>query len=179
MRIKWHVVTAVGLTIFATAALADDYPPRKPGLWELTVQAETGPAATMKMCIDQDTDQLFHKVGTDLRTKHCDKDEVKVDGDTINADSECKLGNRTVTTTAVTKFTGDTSYHTDVKTHFDPAVLGKTDATVTQDGKWTGDCPAGMKPGDFVMANGIKINVKTLGFLKSLIPGHKDDSGNQ
>jgi hypothetical protein len=171
MRTKRYVATALSLTMFSAAALADDYPPRKPGLWLVTIQAAVGPPATMKMCIDADTDQIFHKIGTDLRSKRCAKNDVKVDGDTISAESECKIGSSTVTTTSVTKFDGDTAYHSDVTSHFDPALLGKTDTTITQDGKWSGDCPADMKPGDFVLANGIKINVKTLNFLKSFIPG--------
>lgn len=171
MRMNGHVAIALGLTLFSAAALADDYPPRKTGLWILTVQAAAGPPATMKMCIDPDTDQIFHKIGSDLRAKHCAQNDVKVDGDTVTAESECKIGSSTVSTTAVTKFDGDTAYHSDITTYIDPAILGKSDATVTQDGKWSGDCPADMKPGDFVLANGIKVNVKTLNFLKSLIPG--------
>ncbi len=172
MRMNGYMATALSLTMFSAAALAEDYPPRKAGLWEVTSQAEVGHAATTKMCIDANTDQLFHKLGSDLRSfRHCERDDVKVDGDTVTTDSECKIGSATETTSGVIKFTGDSAYHADITIHFDPAVLGKTDTTLTQDGKWTGDRPAGMKPGDLVLANGFKINVKTLNFLKSLIPG--------
>jgi Protein of unknown function (DUF3617) len=172
MRTNGYMATALSVTLFSAAALADDYPARKPGLWEVTSHAEVGHATTTKMCIDPETDQLFHKMGTDLRSiKHCERDDVKVDGDTVTTDSECKLGSATETTTGVIKFTGDSAYHADITIHFDPAVLGKSDTSITQDGKWTGDCPAGMKPGDLVLANGFKINVKTLNFFKSLIPG--------
>ena len=171
MRMNGSIAAAIMLTAFGPAALADDYPPRKAGLWLLTVQAEAGPAATMKMCIDEDTDQLFHKIGTNLRAPHCARNDTKVDGDVITTDSECKIGGSTITTTSVTKFDGDTAYHSDITSHVDPAIAGKSDTTITQDGKWSGDCPADLKPGDFVLANGIKVNVKTLNFLRSFIPG--------
>jgi len=168
MRKIAGVATALTLTVCATAVFADDFPARKPGLWVLTLQAGGKVSTTMKMCIDPDTDPLLRKFGSALRSATCAKNDVKVNGDTAISDSECKIGSTTVTTEAVTKFTGDT-YHTDVKSHFDPALLGKTDTTASQDGKWTGDCPADMKPGDLILANGIKVNVKTLNAFKSLL----------
>jgi hypothetical protein len=170
MRRKTCIAAAALAAIFCSAALADDYPPRKPGLWVLTVGTEGTPVHTMQMCIDAATDQIFHSVGTDLRAKHCAQNDVKVNGSVVTSDSVCKIRGTTVTTTATTNFNGDSAYHTDVKSHFDPALLGKTDETMTQDGKWTGPCPANMKPGDMVLANGIKINVKTLNMLKSFVP---------
>jgi hypothetical protein len=40
--------------------------------------------------------------------------------------------------------------------------MGRSTATVSQDAKWTGICPADMQPGDIVMANGMRMNVKTM-----------------
>jgi hypothetical protein len=171
MRKNGCIAVAMLVTTFCGVALADDYPSRKPGLWVVASQAEMGHAATTKMCIDANTDQLFHKLAPDFRSiVHCAQNDVKVDGDTVTAESVCKIHSSTITTTSVTKFDGDSAYHTDVTTHLDPAVLGKSDTTISQDGKWTGDCPPDMKPGDFIV-HGIKINVKTWGFLRSLIPG--------
>ncbi|MFZ1960536.1 MAG: DUF3617 family protein [Methylovirgula sp.] len=164
------IAAALLAAIFCSAALADDYPSRKPGLWEVTITAEGTPAHAMQMCIDAATDQIFHNVGTDLRSKHCTQNDVKVNGSVVTSDSVCKVHGTTVTTSATTNFNGDSAYHTDVKSHFDPALLGKTDEALTQDGKWTGPCPANMKPGDLVLTNGIKINVKTLNMLKSFVP---------
>jgi hypothetical protein len=170
MTRKGCIAAAMLAATFCGAALADDYPSRKPGLWEVTIAAAGAPAHKMQMCIDAATDQLFHTVGTDLRTKHCAQNDVKVNGAVVTSDSVCKIHGTTVTTTATTNFTSDSAYHSDIKTHFDPAVLGKTDEAMTQDGTWSGPCPADMKPGDLVLANGIKINVKTLNMLKSFVP---------
>ncbi|MGH6818672.1 MAG: DUF3617 domain-containing protein [Methylovirgula sp.] len=130
MTKKGCIAAALLAAIFCGAALADDYPSRKPGLWEVTIAAEGTPAHKMQMCIDAATDQLFHTVGTDLRAKHCAQNNVKVNGTIVTSDSVCKVHGRTVTTTATTNFTGDSAYHSDIKTHFDPALFGKTDRDI-------------------------------------------------
>ena len=33
---------------------------------------------------------------------------------------------------------------------------------MTQDAKWTGPCPADMAPGDVLMGNGMKMNIKQM-----------------
>jgi hypothetical protein len=170
MRGNGCIAVAMLATIFGGVAQADDYPSRKPGLWVVKVEAEGTVEHSMQMCIDAATDPLFHSVGTDLRTKHCQQNDVKVSGSTVTSDSVCKVPGTTITTTAITNFAGDSAYHSDIKTHFDPALLGKSDTTVTQDASWTGPCPDNLKPGDLVLGNGIKINVKTLNMLKSLVP---------
>jgi hypothetical protein len=38
---------------------------------------------------------------------------------------------------------------------YEPAFHGKTDEALTQDQKYLGSCPAGMKPGDRIMPGGI------------------------
>ena len=175
MRVTFAVATALAAS-FVTAAAADDYPSRKPGLWEVVVHNAAMPEATMKMCIDAETDQVFHKFSSTIRSKHCDKNDVTVSGDTVQTQTNCVLGGTTVTTSSVTKFTGNAAYHVDIKTHFDPPKLGQSDVTATQDAKWVGDCPADMKPGDFDMGHGIKVNIKTINMLKSLLPGHSNSN---
>jgi hypothetical protein len=72
------------------------------------------------------------------------------------------MGQSQMTSQAVTKFTGDTAYHTDANTKFDPPMAGRDSSVVTQDAKWTGPCPADMEPGDVVMGNGMKVNIKQM-----------------
>jgi hypothetical protein len=173
MRVTFGV--AMGLAaFFVTAAAADDYPPRKPGLWEVVSHNAALPEVNMKMCIDSETDQLFHKFSSNIRSKHCEKNDIKVAGDTVQTETICSLGGTKVTTSSVTKFTGDAAYHVDITTHFDPPKLGQSEITATQDAKWVSDCPADMKPGDFDMGHGIRVNIKTINMLKSLMPGHSN-----
>jgi hypothetical protein len=172
MRVTFLTATALA-AIFATAAsAADEYPPRKPGLWEVTVHNPAIPDVTTKMCLDAETDQLFHKFSDSIRTHHCAKHDVKFTGDTVQSDTSCTAGGTTVTTSSTTKFSGDSAYHVDINIHFDPPKLGHSDMSTSQDGKWVGDCPADMKPGDLMLPHGIKINIKTVNMFKSLLPGH-------
>ena len=175
MRVTFGMAAALATIIFATAAAADTYPPRKPGFWEVVVHNPAVPDITTKMCIDAETDQLFHKFSDDIRTHHCAKHDVKITGETVVTDTACAVGGTTITTNSVTTFTGDSAYHVDVKMHFDPPKLGHSDIATTQDAKWIGECPADMKPGDLVLAHGIKFNIKTVNMLKSLMPGHNGD----
>jgi hypothetical protein len=156
--------------VFATAAAADEFPPRKPGAWEVKVVSEKHAPITLKMCIDKETDALFHKNGTELAEQACDHRDVKVDGDTATVEAQCKIGSSRVTSSSVTKFDGDTAFHADSKSHFDPPFLGRSDVVSQEDGKWVGPCPKDMEPGDFVMGNGMKVNIKMLSALKKFMP---------
>jgi hypothetical protein len=44
------------------------------------------------------------------------------------------------------------------------------DVTMTVEAKWLGVCKPGQKPGDIVMSNGFKMNIKDAEKLKALIP---------
>ncbi len=92
----------------------------------------------------------------------------------VTSESDCTLGGTKVDSVAVATFTSDSAYHVDIKTHFDPPKLGHSDVAMSQDAKWVSECPADMKPGDFDMGHGIKMNIKTVERLRSLLPGHSD-----
>jgi hypothetical protein len=170
MRMQARISIILMSSMFATIALADEFPPRKPGLWEVTSTGEKRPTIKLKQCIDKATDEEFHKLGTDITDKVCSRRDVKVSGNVATVDSECKIRNSTVTSTVVTTFTADTSFHADSKSHFDPAFLGRTDAVSTEDGKWVGPCPSGMEPGDFSVGGGPTLNLKMLNALKKFLP---------
>jgi hypothetical protein len=63
---------------------------------------------------------------------------------------------------SVTTFTGDTAYHTEVKSTYDPPMQGMPSANAVIDAKWTGACPAGMQAGDVVLPDGRKMNVRSM-----------------
>ena len=92
----------------------------------------------------------------------CDAPEIHRSGSTVTVGTVCTMGESKVTTQAVTKFTGDTAYHTDANTKFDPPMAGHDASAMTQDAKWAGPCPADMVPGDMLMGNGMKMNIKQM-----------------
>jgi hypothetical protein len=143
---------------------AQDFPTRKAGLWEIAMTMSGGqmPPQQTKMCIDAATDAELFKLGMNASQGMCQRHDMKRDGGTVTVDAECKMGDTTASTHAVTTFTGDTAYHTDINTKFDPPMAGHAASVMVQDAKWTGPCPADMQPGDIEMANGIKMNVKQM-----------------
>ncbi len=120
------------------------------------------PPQQMKMCIDPGTDAEMYKLGMSATQGMCDKPEIHRSGGTMTIDTACKMGDSKVLTHAVTTFTGDTAYHTEANTKFDPPMNGLDQSAMKQDAKWTGPCPADMAAGDVVMANGMKMNIKQM-----------------
>ena len=173
MRVTLLAATTLA-TIFATAATASGYPPRKPGLWEVTAQNPKMPAVTTKMCLDAETDILLHMFDI-VPTLNCAKHDVKFAGETVTTDTTCLAARTTITTNSVTKFAGDAAYHVDITMHFNPPRAGLSQVSMIQDGKWVGDCPAGMAPGDLILAGTRKINIKTSNNPPSLLPNFGAD----
>ena len=149
---------AIG-SVAGRAAGAIDYPPRKPGLWQMSVDTGRGPAQTMQYCIDAATDAALMKMGQASMGQACSKFDARRSGTTVTTDSVCNMGNAEVTTHSVTTFTGETATHTVATSHFSPPMPGgMADATMTRDGKWMGPCGPDMQPGD-MMINGNRMRM--------------------
>jgi hypothetical protein len=162
--VRLAAALATSATVLGGLAWADDLPPRKPGLWQVDMTMPGAPTQMrgMQMCIDATTDAAMYKMGMSASQGACSKNEIHRSGSTVTADAVCKFGDSQMTTQAVTKFTGDTAYHTDIHTKFDPPMMGRSESVMAQDAKWAGPCPPDLQPGDVVMANGMKMNIKTM-----------------
>ena len=146
-------------------AFALDLPPRKTGLWLVTMvmQGSSGmPARETRLCTDASTEAAIMSLGGTMMQGICSKRDLKRAGDTVTSDSVCQMGPSQMTSHSETRFISDSAYHMDIKTRFDPPMMGRAESTMTQDGKWIGPCPADMRAGDIVMPNGMKLNVKTM-----------------
>jgi hypothetical protein len=154
MNAKHWSITACALGATALAAAAD-FPEHKPGLWEMTITTAGSPSGpiTERICLDASTDQLLYKFSAGMNKKMCSKMEMHGSGGKVVVDTVCHIANTTATGHSVTTFVGNTATHTEASSHYEPAMMGKTDTTSTQGGKWLGACPADMKPGDLVMSN--------------------------
>jgi Protein of unknown function (DUF3617) len=154
-----------GIACLTAGAQADDLPARKAGLWEITMHMSSGntPAQTMKFCIDAATDAELYKFGMNAAQGMCSRYDLHRSGSTATVDTECKMGEMKMTSHSDMIFAGDAAYKTETKSHFDPPMMGRSDSTMTQEAKWTGPCPADMKPGVLVGPNGMKMNMKSLG----------------
>jgi len=145
-------------------ARADDLPTRKAGLWEVTLHMATAnmPTQTMKFCTDSATDAELYKFGMNAAQGMCSRYDLHRNGNVATIDTECKMGEMKMTSHSVMTFTGDTAYKTVIQSRSDPPMMGHAESTMTQEAKWTGPCPADMKPGDLVGPNGMKMNMKSI-----------------
>ena len=128
-RIVAAAAIVSGLACAATAVLAVDLPARKPGLWEVTLNMPGGkmPPRLMKFCTDAETDAALFKLGMNAAQGICSRNDVQRSGNVVTMDSECKLGDTKMTSRAVMTFTGDAAYHTDIQSHFDPPMMGRSE----------------------------------------------------
>jgi len=156
------VTVAVLASSLAFGASIEDLPKRKPGLWEMTIipaEGQRAPPAS-KVCIDAATDRELMRFGLVMTEQLCSKRELSVSGNVATIDAVCKIGSSQQTSRSTIRFNGDSGYRTEIKAKFDPPFLGKSESTTIQEAKWTGPCPADMKPGDLVTGPGMKINIK-------------------
>jgi len=157
------VLAALACATCSTAHAAD-FPPRKAGLWqiEMTMPGRQMPPRNIKTCLDPSTDAQMQQLATNASKGMCNPPQINRNGSTVIVDSVCKMGSSQMTTHSVTLFVGDTSYHTDITTKFEPPMAGRDTGAMAQDAKWVGPCPADMQPGDVVMENGMKLNLRQM-----------------
>jgi Protein of unknown function (DUF3617) len=149
---------AFGLLLVAHADAADA-PARKPGLWEVKTTIDgQGRTVTVQQCIDAATDQMLQSSTGPFSAPLCAEREVKKSDNGMTIDSRCNFNGKAA------------SAHADVTGSFDSAYTMTVTAEggelppikMTSEGKWLGACAAGQRPGDVVMANGVKINIPEL-----------------
>jgi len=177
-RISQVGIVLASLASFAVAgAVADVLPHRKPGLWQMTasMQGSPLPPMTSKYCIDAATESALISAGQNAANKMCSTSSVHMMGSTGTIDATCKFGDMTTTSHTVITFVSDSAYHSETRSHMSPAPKYiKGDHVTTNDAKWMGPCPAGMKPGDIVMGNGMRMHLdaKT---LQMRMPGSRNE----
>jgi hypothetical protein len=167
IRMKLSVpalVVACTVAFGAPGALAIDFPTLKPGMWEsqLTRNGAGQKSPTMKMCMDASLQKEMMESGMGTMKELCTKNDIRREGNKVFSNAECKFGDSTMKSTSVTTFTADTAYHTEVKATYVPPMAGKGSDSTVIDAKWTGPCPAGMQPGDVILPDGRKINMRTM-----------------
>jgi hypothetical protein len=159
MRFTPVLLVAV-LSALIGIAGADEFkpPPMKDGLWEThstqTQQGKTVIDTSVKMCQSKELTKSLQSNGEELRKKNeCTSTVTQPSPNTYVEESRCSKGpNAGSVTKIIYTYQGDTASHTEM--HMS---AGKSETVMTMDAKYLGSCPAGMKPGDAVMADGKKI----------------------
>ncbi|MCC6890207.1 MAG: DUF3617 family protein [Hyphomicrobiales bacterium] len=162
----------VAISLFAScmvcvsSALAQEFPTRRAGLWEVTIShdGQNQPSQTMQQCTDAETDKLMNAFGGDISADLCAKQEIRKVGATFVINAICQVGSMKSTSQSVVSGDFNSSYTVKVTSKIEglpkgvPAMAG----TTTIQARWVGACKADQKPGDIIMAGGKRMNVREL-----------------
>ena len=150
----------------ALAVSLDDYPRLKPGLWEVSSrtseQPKDSPPARSSMCLDDATAREMYRFSQGMMEGMCSKFDVKHAGNRYVSEAVCKLGESRMVARSAMTVVGDTAYHIEGSSTYDPPFMGIKQATTTVDARHAGPCKPGQQPGDVVTAGGKTINIRNL-----------------
>jgi hypothetical protein len=160
MRFRLLLLVPV-LSALIGIAGADEFkpPPMKDGLWEThstqTQQGKTVFDTSVKVCQSKELTKSMQSSGEEMRKKNeCTSAVTQPSPNTYAEESRCAKGpNAGSVTRIIYTHQGDTASHTEMHMN-----VGKSETVMIMDTKYLGSCPAGMKPGDAVMADGKKIS---------------------
>ena len=158
------IVLLTAVAALAAEALALDLPKRKSGLWDVKISRASAkrPPQTFQMCIDQNTDDIALQMGESFSRQACSKQQIRREGNRIVGDSVCKIGETTATSHTVVSGDFDHTYRGEIHTKYSPPLMGTSENLMLIEGKWAGPCQPDQQPGDMIMPNGMKINIKQL-----------------
>jgi hypothetical protein len=153
---KKPTITTIALLSLLATAHALDAPQMKEGLWKIhTVNSSPGSAPTefhYSLCHDHAYDKRVEDMMKNM--KSCVISQETVGGNKRSYTSTCKVAGITITGKATVTWTSDTAARSETHTTYNPAYYGKTSDTTVMEQTWTGPCPAGMNPGDRILASG-------------------------
>jgi hypothetical protein len=161
MHMTFRAVLLVAiLSALIGIADADEFkpPPMKDGLWEThstqTQQGKTVFDMSVKMCQSKEHTKSLQSTGEELRKENeCTSTVTQPSPNSYVEESRCSKGpNAGSVTKIIYTYQGDTASHTEMHMN-----AGKSETVMVMDAKFLGSCPAGMKPGDAVTADGKKI----------------------
>jgi hypothetical protein len=155
------ILAGLAALVTAQSVQADPWPHRKPGLWQSTTTIGGSPMGPInsKFCMDLATEAALTNFGREAG-KACSGAQIHMSGNTGTIDATCKFGSMTSVSHTVITFYGDTAYRSEIHSRVQPPPkFGNAEHTTISESKWVGPCPAGMKPGDLVMNNGVHTHI--------------------
>jgi hypothetical protein len=154
----FRATSFVVLIFFTIPAFAAELPARKPGLWEIetTLPSPKIPKQVIRQCVDAATDQMMQSRAGVNSQRDCSRRDLQKSAGSITIDSTCTVAGKTRTSHVVITGSFDNSYTMTVTSQSEGAPESRT---ITMAAKWIGPCAADQKPGDMIMANGLKMNI--------------------
>ena len=158
--------------VLSSAAIAEDLPLRKPGLWEMKVARGAAglPGLTMQHCTDATTDKGMNTTVSPIAKQICSRQDVQKTATGYVADSICNIGGATMTSHSEIVGDFNSAYAVTTSSHSDKGPANLRDVTSRIEARWLGECKPDQKPGDVIMPGGVKLNVKDAEKLKALVP---------
>jgi hypothetical protein len=157
----------IAFLLLPVTCLANDFPSRKAGLWEISTSMNMMGRAinqTMKQCIDAKTDEKLMAAGQNAQAQagvDCTTPVFKKSGQKYTTDISCKTNGMTMVMKSSMEGDFTSSYTGETTITYDPPLPVMGEQVVTLSAHWVGPCTAGQKPGDMVMPNGQTMNVLT------------------
>ena len=160
-------VSLLALAACMSSAAAQDFPTRRAGLWEVTVNHDGGkiPAQTMQQCTDAETDKLMNAFGGDLSAGMCSKQEVKKVGATLVIHAVCQIGPMKSVSESVVSGDFNSNYTVKVTSKLEgvpAAAQGMVGGTTTIQARWLSACKPDQRPGDITTSTGQTMNIRDL-----------------
>lgn len=154
MRASKIVVMSSIAAIATGIARADTPPHQKPGLWASSM-IMLGKPITTQSCVSAESEAKMSVFSSQARQKNCSSSSLthNMDG-SWDSTSTCKFGTGAERTTHG-HITGDANS----KVTMVLTTGGSTTPEMTMTMTWLGACKPGMKGGDVIMSNGMKMNV--------------------
>jgi hypothetical protein len=139
----------------------------------MTFDGRKVPPQVMQQCTDAATDKLMNAFGGDMAAGMCSQQDIRKVGATIVINATCQIGPMKSVSQSV--ISGDFNSHYTVKTTskvegVPKAAQGMAGGTSTVEARWLGACKPDQRPGDIIMADGRKMNIKE---LKKLMGGQR------
>lgn len=157
-----RVVLLAAAGLFAIHAVAQELPKMKPGLWETSTstpgqKGAQGVSSKSSMCITEAVQKDMMAFSQNMGAQ-CSRNTTRRDGNQFIGEAECTFGASVMKSKSVATFTSDTAYRVESRSTFTPPINGMSETSATQEARYAGPCPAGMKPGDMQMA-GRTVNI--------------------
>ena len=160
-------ISVVALAACVSSAAAQEFPTRRAGLWEVTINHDgrNTPPQTMQQCTDAETDKLMNAFGGALSADMCSKQEVKKVGATLVINATCQIGPMKSTSQSIVSGDFNSNYTVKVTSKLEGVPAAAQEAgggTTTIQARWIGACKPDQRPGDITMANGQTMNIRDL-----------------
>ena len=152
-----HGAIAAAL-LLGTAACAHDPQRIKEGLWEIHSVSVENPGAKKaefqyQLCRDHAYDSAANARVKNV--KGCSTQFKDMGDGRYASASTCKVAGTSIVSNGITTYQKGESTHSETQARYSPPFNGKSTETMTEDQRYIGPCPLGVKIGDTIGPDGI------------------------